>query len=240
VTIELYYWPGIPGRGEFVRWILEDLGLEYVDVGREHGFAAIVGARREGIALSGGRRVPVFAPPAISTGSVVISQTALIAQYLGETHGRAPDDEAARWEARALMAFVMDVVKEVHDVHHPVCTSLPWEQQIEEGKRAAVAFVSNRLPSLLGYLEQRLADGHFTFLFGTAPTYVDLAIPPLLRGLDHMFPRAMADRSVPRLRALVTAIEERPAIAAYRKSERCIPYSEHGIFRYYPELDVTV
>jgi glutathione S-transferase len=29
---ELYYWPGIQGRGEFVRLALEDADMDYVDV----------------------------------------------------------------------------------------------------------------------------------------------------------------------------------------------------------------
>ena len=31
---ELYYWPGLPGRGELVRLALEDAGVEWVDVAR--------------------------------------------------------------------------------------------------------------------------------------------------------------------------------------------------------------
>jgi glutathione S-transferase len=31
---ELYYWPGIQGRGEFVRLALEDAGANYLDVWR--------------------------------------------------------------------------------------------------------------------------------------------------------------------------------------------------------------
>ena len=34
---ELYYWPGIQGRGEFVRLALEAAGAEYVDVARMPG-----------------------------------------------------------------------------------------------------------------------------------------------------------------------------------------------------------
>ena len=30
----LYYWPGLPGRGEFVRLVLEQAGAAYVDVAR--------------------------------------------------------------------------------------------------------------------------------------------------------------------------------------------------------------
>jgi glutathione S-transferase len=31
---ELYYWPHIPGRGEFIRLALEQGGAEWVDIGR--------------------------------------------------------------------------------------------------------------------------------------------------------------------------------------------------------------
>jgi len=31
---ELYYWPSIQGRGEYVRLALEDAGADYVDVAR--------------------------------------------------------------------------------------------------------------------------------------------------------------------------------------------------------------
>ncbi len=32
---ELFYWPGIPGRGEYVRLALEEAGAPYIDVPRE-------------------------------------------------------------------------------------------------------------------------------------------------------------------------------------------------------------
>ena len=40
---ELYYWPGIQGRGEYVRLALEEAGAEYADVARgERGMAAMM------------------------------------------------------------------------------------------------------------------------------------------------------------------------------------------------------
>ena len=33
-SYELYYWPNIPGRGEFVRLVLEEARAPYRDVGR--------------------------------------------------------------------------------------------------------------------------------------------------------------------------------------------------------------
>lgn len=34
---KLYYWDGIPGRGEFVRLALEEAGADYVDIARQPG-----------------------------------------------------------------------------------------------------------------------------------------------------------------------------------------------------------
>src|ERR1700749_1588362 len=34
---ELYYWPNIQGRGEYVRLALEEAGADYVDVARRPG-----------------------------------------------------------------------------------------------------------------------------------------------------------------------------------------------------------
>ena len=77
-TYRLYYWPGIQGRGEFVRLVLEDAGASYIDVGRlleEEGGGprAIVDIlQRNDIGT------PPFAPPILQHGDLFISQTATI------------------------------------------------------------------------------------------------------------------------------------------------------------------
>ena len=43
--------------------------------------------------------------------------------------------------------------------------------------------------------------------------------------------------TLPRLQALRAAVEAHPRVAAYLASPRRIPFNQHGIFRYYPELD---
>ena len=35
MTYRLYYWPGIQGRGEFIRLLLEEAGAAYIDVGND-------------------------------------------------------------------------------------------------------------------------------------------------------------------------------------------------------------
>src|SRR5712672_156591 len=75
---ELYYWPSIQGRGEYVRLALEDAGANYADVARsDRGMAAMTGMME----ARGG--TPPFAPPFLKAGQLVIGQTANILLYLG-------------------------------------------------------------------------------------------------------------------------------------------------------------
>ena len=75
MAYELYYWPGIQGRGEFVRLALEDAGAEYDDVARgSRGMAAM----QRLIDGAGGAQLP-FAPPFLRDGDVLIAQTANLA-----------------------------------------------------------------------------------------------------------------------------------------------------------------
>ena len=64
---ELYYWPGIQGRGEFVRLALEEAGADYIDVARGHGPGRGVKAMT---ALMGERPFAPFAPPFLRDGDV--------------------------------------------------------------------------------------------------------------------------------------------------------------------------
>jgi glutathione S-transferase len=49
MVYELYYWPSVHGRGEFVRLLLEEAGARYVDVARGSGTGAGLGPMNEGI-----------------------------------------------------------------------------------------------------------------------------------------------------------------------------------------------
>ena len=66
---ELYYWPGIQGRGEFVRLALEAAGAAYVDVAREHGAGR--GVKGMTAKLDGGAPQTPFAPPFLRDGELL-------------------------------------------------------------------------------------------------------------------------------------------------------------------------
>ena len=110
----LYYWPMIPGRGEYIRLALEEGGAEYQDVGRQpDGMKEL-----EKILASGSPRP--FALPVLVAGDVVVAQSALILQWLAPRLGLAPDGETERLTAAQHQLTIADLVDESHDVHHPI------------------------------------------------------------------------------------------------------------------------
>lgn len=234
---ELYYWAGIQGRGEFVRLALEEAGAEYVDVARQTGgeeqMMRLLGA--------GGDETPPFAPPFLRADELIIGQTANILLYLGAHHGLAPADEAGRLWAHQLQLTIADFVDEVHDTHHPIASSLYYEDQREEARARTADFVKSRAPKYLGYFErvlERNARGP-AHLVGADLTYPDLSLFQVVAGLRYAFPRAMTrlEPKYPRAVALHDRVAARPRIAAYLTSNRRVAFNEHGIFRHYPELD---
>jgi len=76
---------------------------------------------------------------------------------------------------------------------------------------------------------------------GDRVTYVDLAAFQVVEGLSYAFPRTFKKLhgEVPRLLDLHARIGDRPRIATYLESDRRYPFSDQGIFRKYPELDVA-
>lgn len=233
---ELYYWPSIQGRGEFVRLALEEAGAGYVDVARgKGGVAALMRL------LEGKEERPPFAPPFLKSGRLLIAQTANILFYLGGRHGLAPANDAGRLWTNQLQLTIADLVDETHETHHPIASSLYYEDQKPEARRRAADFIKNRIPKYLGYFEtvlERNPRGD-KFLVGGRISYADLSLFQVVAGLDYAFPRAMRRlaRRHPRVRRLHDSVAARPRIAAYLASERRIPFNQQGIFRHYEELD---
>ena len=237
---ELFYWPSIQGRGEFVRLALEAAGAEYTDVARERGRDKGVAALQR---LMRSRKLsrPPFAPPFLRAGRLVIAQTANILQFLGPRLGLAPDSESGRIWVHQLQLTVEDLVVDVHDTHHPVAMTLYYEEQSAEAKRRAHHFTRERAPELLEYFEQVLQanGGDRGYSIGRRLSYLDLSLFQVVAGLRYAFPRMMnvLEPSLPGLAALHDRVAARPAIAAYLASERRLPFNQDGIFRHYPELD---
>ncbi len=238
---ELYYWPTIQGRGEFVRLALEQAGADYLDVARL--------PEREGWGMPallatldpGANARPAFAPPVLRAGPLLIGQTANILHFLGPRLGLAPRAEAARLWVHQLQLTIADMVNEVHDTHHPVSSELYYEDQKKEAKKRAADFVARRIPTFLRYFEHALANhpARGGYLAGARLSYADLSLFQLIEGLRYAFPNAMA-RAEPDYGAVIglrDRVARLPKLAAYLASTRRLPFSEEGIFRHYPALD---
>lgn len=233
---ELFYWPTVQGRGEFVRLALEEAGADYVDVARRKGG---VPAMMKIIENKRSARPP-FAPPFLKIGSRVIAQTANILFYLGPRLNLAPRDEASRLWAHQLQLTVTDLVVEIHDTHHPITSWLYYEEQRPAAKRRTKDFWRYRVPKFLGYFERVLQRNGGRFLVGRKLTYIDLSLFQIIEGLRYAFPKRMKrfEKKVPGLVALHDRVARRPRIKAYLASKRRIPFSQWGIYRYFKELDV--
>jgi glutathione S-transferase len=238
---ELYYWPGIQGRGEFVRLALEDAGADYVDIAlvpeEEGGGVAALQKYLEGEDIER----PPFAPPFLKAGRQLIGQTANILLFLGGRLGLAPRDEAGRMWTHQLQLTIADFVAETHDTHHPVGSGLYYEDQKREAKRRTKDFLANRLPKFLGYFERVLERNasRRPRLVGGQITYADLSIAQVIAGLHYAFPKASRKglTSHPQLRALHDEVFARPRIKRYVASDRRIPFNNDDIFRRYREFD---
>src|SRR3989442_15757325 len=143
---ELYYWPSIQGRGEFIRLALEDAGADYVDVARRpKGMQAMAFQMK---------RNHLFAPPFLRAGTLVIAQTALILHYLGPRLGLAPKSEAQRLWLHQQQLTISDWLVEVHDTHHPVGAGPYYEDQKPESRRRRQELPTRRFAKVMGYFER--------------------------------------------------------------------------------------
>lgn len=234
-SYDLWYWPTIPGRGEFVRLALEAARIPYRDRAREEGGLEALTAR-----LARPPAMPPFAPPWLEAEGMTIAQTAAILLFLGDRHGLAPADEAGRLRVHQLQLTIADMVTEAHDVHHPIDNNAYYEDQRPEAARAAAAFRDRRIPKFLGYFERVLAAADAPWLAGADRSYADLSLFHLVEGLRFAFPKRMAGvaRDFPKLLALHERVAQLPALRDYLSSARRLPFGD-GIFRHYPELDAA-
>jgi glutathione S-transferase len=234
---ELYYWPTIQGRGEFIRLALEEAGADYVDVARrpgERGMAAM-------LQLMAGKGIahPPYAPPFLKAGKLVIAQTAEILFYLGPRLKLAPRDEAGRLWAHQLQLTIADLVTHIHDTHHPISGSLYYEEQKPAARRRAESFWRYNGAKMLGYFERVLQGNGGAYTVGRRLSYVDLSVFQIVDGLRYAFPKRMKrfEKKIPGLVTLHDRVAKRPPIKAYLASERRLPFNQWGIFRHYKDLD---
>tara|TARA_B100000678_G_scaffold110775_3_gene92679 strand:- start:1116 stop:1820 length:705 start_codon:yes stop_codon:yes gene_type:complete len=232
MSYNLWYWPGLQGRGEFVRLSLEAAGIDYRDCGRELGADALIED------MNGYARRP-YAPPYLELDGFAIAQVANILMFLGERHHLAPSNMADRLWLHQVELTIADMVAEVHNVHHPVGSGDYYEDQKDEAKRAAKQFREARIPKFLSYFEGVANANDGDWLIDHRWCYSDCSLFQLVEGLRYMFPKRMAavESDYPALIRIHDRVAELPGIKSYLASDRRMAFNEDGIFRHYPELD---
>lgn len=244
MAYELHYWPTIQGRGEFVRLTLEAAGAPYIDIARGaedagQGMPAMMASLNDRRATQ-----PPFAPPFLKDGNVVVGQTAAILQYLAPTLKLVGRSEQSRVWTHQIQLTIADMVAEAHDTHHPVASSLYYEDQKPEALRRAKAFCQERIPKYLNWFESIVVrnPAGTRHLVGGKLSYADLSLFQLIEGLRYAFPTATEAvlARTPAIVALHDRVAALPKVAAYLRSERRLAFNEQGLFRRYPELDFPV
>lgn len=236
---DLWYWPSIQGRGEFVRLFMAAGGIAWRDRARDADAQPLV-EDMESRAKAG---FAPYAPPYVVApdGDFAIAQVAHIVTWLTDRHGLSSGDTATDLHLIQLQLTVTDIVAEVHGVHHPIAGSMYYDDQKDAAAIAAKKFRDERIPKYCDFFEQALGVKNGPFASADRWSHVDTSLFQLVEGLRYAFPRRMNALAggYPRLVACRDAVAELDGVARYLDSERRISFNEDGIFRHYPELDAA-
>ncbi len=228
MAYELYYWPTIQGRGEFIRLALEEAGADYRDIARlperkGQGMPAM-------LACLDGDSTPhaAYAPPVLRDGDLLIGQTTNILLYLGRRLGLAPRAESGRLWLNQLQLTMADWLTEVHDTHHPLSMNQYYDEQKQAALQRSADFRATRLPKFLDYFTQVLLNnrsrGHY--LVGARLTLwrpvavPDAGWPALCVSASHGAPGARVSRLFATARRRGGAAEHCPLSAV--EAQNCI------------------
>lgn len=236
MTYELFYWPGLQGRGEFIRLAFEEAGVAYVDHARDISMDDLLATLNDPTSATRS-----FALPILKHQDVTIGQVPLILDYLGPRLKLVAEEEALRRWTQQIQLTLGDFIDEIHDTHHPLGGSDYYENQKPEALKRTAAFKSLRVPKFLGWIKTVLKQNPSgpSYLVAEQLSYADLSLFQIIAGLNFAFPNLMRDTLVEYhlVATLHARVAARPNIAAYLKSERRIPFNQSGLFRHYVELD---
>lgn len=137
----------------------------------------------------------------------------------------------------SLQLSIADLLSEIHNLHHPLSSSLYYEDQIVEAQLATKIFFETRFAKWFQFFEKPLANQ--SYLLGETITYVDLSLFQVWSGLLYAYPKRMQalQSKYRKVEAHFLRVKNDQNLMPYLGSERRIPFNEHGIFRHYANLD---
>lgn len=237
---DLWYWPSIQGRGEFVRLFLAASGIAYRDRARMGDAQALV---EDMEARAKGEGFAPYAPPYLveRASGFAVAQVAQILGWLTDRHDLGAGDARTDVQLMQLQLTITDIVAEVHDTHHPIATGLYYADQKDAACQAAKAFREERIPKYFDHFEQALGVAPGPFVAGARWSHVDTSLFQLVEGLRYAFPCRMAALAgaYPALEACRDAVAGIDGVRSYLDSDARIAFNEDGIFRHYEELDAA-
>ncbi|KAK3253260.1 hypothetical protein CYMTET_37486 [Cymbomonas tetramitiformis] len=231
VEWRLVYWPGFPGRGEFIRLMFEETATPFQD---DRSAASVKSMTMSGRTAPSG--YPCLASPVLQNLRTGFSmgQTMAIMRYLAKNldGGRLlPKTDVDQAHADMIVCGVADLVEEGHAAWHPVDSmrSAAFNRGPQQDAQIKL-YASRRVPKWLAFLESALqanpaGEGYF---FGNQLSYVDLCVFHLLNGLAHQLPQDFQAARVPKLKALRERVASRPRISSYMDSPRCQAFTGTG------------
>lgn len=193
----------IRGRGESVRLLLEDIGVEYQDV----RFSDNWPEEKERGTASG--KYTFGQLPCLTIGEVNIVQTDAIMRHLARKFGYYGETE----DEHTLSDVVAGGADDFRDTHSGLVYNPAFEDLLP-------AYLEKTLPKWLGFFEKLLLKNHDgeKYFVGKDATYPDFIVFELLSSHLRLDPNCL--NKFPLLEGYHTRIANRPRIKAYLESNR--------------------
>ena len=246
----LYHGQGgiFKGRAEFPRVMLEDANADY-SYGADANFYGPTGMfcafRGSAAAVQSldNTPYPVFFPPALSHTpgnggeTVYINQVQAIVVYLGEVLGYAPSSPSERARADHISLNAQDYISSGRLSFHPVKSTMSYNDQKEEGDKVSAEWIQARGSVFLMFLEKLVGQNPNPtdpVAGGANLTYADFVLYHVIDATVFQFNNEKYGMfwdhcQVPALKAFYANMCARPRIAAYRTSDRYVPFSGNSM-----------
>ena len=242
---QLYYWPKLPGRGEFARLLFHETSTPYTEPFARSSFQTIQTQRDQLSTIHPFFALPLLqhTPPTTASQSpshpthptqqpsVYVTQSAVQCRYLsqhldgGRLAAKTPLDDL---RAQELLASAVDAIGEGCTAWHAIDTTASYDSQKEETQPFITAFITKRLPKWLEFFESALQGNGGKWFIGNEMTYVDIFIFQWLHGVESQQEcnEVYKNAAIDGLRELKERVEKRPGTAERVRSRG--PYDGTG------------